>query len=762
MKSYAMPNPKSTRLLTALLAAAGAAVTLVQAAAPALNGQAVLRPLTPQEVKDYTLTGAQGASGLSAVGLGQPAYLEALVNSAVPAADITNVTFTLSAKPLGSSANIGTSPLGANVPPYKMADRLNTRVAGRAVLVPDVVGQYAVLANIATASSGSTNITVRISGATYTGINTCALCHSGGIVADDIYHTWATTPHATCFSRAVDGLDTDHFSQRCISCHAVGYDANTNAVNGGFDDIATLLGWTFPPVLTNGNYAAMPAALKNVANVQCESCHGPGSEHAAALGNTNLVNWPRIGVTYSAGDCAQCHDSKNHHYRSAEWNNSGHAIATRTPSGPTRNNCVRCHTAGGFVGFLDHQGMPGTYVTNTVYEAITCQACHDPHDAQHPHQLRTGTQVTLNCGVTVTNAGSGAICLNCHQSRTGSVTNSIEKYPLGLATWANGSSFGPHDTPCADLLLGINGWTYGKEIPSAAHRTVVANACVGCHAQTVAETDPAFTKAGGHTFKLSYTNETGTVHLVGACVECHGEIESFDLAKNDYDGDGVIDGVQTEVQHLLDRLNTLLPDSTYRSNGVYVADGLVNSVSVKTNWPSRFLKGAWNYQLVNNDLSLGIHNAPYAVGLLKASIADLTGDANNDGLPDEWQIKYFGSTTSPNAARNATPAGDGIPNWVKFSMGVDPTVAGVVMPDGVVWTGKIAAGGTTSDGLRIYTAAEVAFDTEVGKTYQIQAASSVTVAWENVGAPIPGTGKEVRYVTPTRDGLSRFFRVVTQ
>jgi hypothetical protein len=40
-------------------------------------------PLTPQEVKDYSLTGIQTASGLSTVALGQPAYFDALINAAV-------------------------------------------------------------------------------------------------------------------------------------------------------------------------------------------------------------------------------------------------------------------------------------------------------------------------------------------------------------------------------------------------------------------------------------------------------------------------------------------------------------------------------------------------------------------------------------------------------------------------------------------------------------------------------------------------------
>lgn len=764
-------------LAAIVLVAAGASMSL-RAAPPALNGQVTLRPLTPQDKKDYALTNAQGASGLATVGVGQPAYLEALVNAAIAPANIVSVTWVLTNQPIGSVATLADSPLGANVPTYKMADRYNnsgapvSQVAGRTLLRPDITGQYKVVATITTTDSGTTNLTQTITAGKYLGIQACALCHSGGVIAPDKYHTWSETPHATFFTRQIDGGTdpaTSHYGKNCISCHTVGYDANTNAVNDGFDDIAKQLGWTFPTNLVAGNWASMPQELKNLSNIQCENCHGPGSEHAYALGNTNLSNWPRIDVTFIAGDCAQCHDSKPNHSRSAEWNNSKHAVATRTPSGPTRAACARCHTGGGFAGYADTLGTTNTYTTNnanTVYTAITCATCHNPHDAGKPHQLRAGPSITLGDGTTVTNAGDGGFCMNCHQSRNGSVTNSIVKYPLLQETWAGGSAFGPHDNPAGDMLEGANGWTYGQDIPSSAHRFAVTNTCVGCHMQTVASTDPGFTKVGGHTFKMSYDAVTGgvtnTVEMVNVCIKCHGQTASFDMKKTDYNGDGVIDGVQTEVQKLLDRLATLMPNSIYRADGNYVGDGLVKSPSVKTNWQAKFLKGAYNFQFVNNDLSKGVHNAAYAVGLLKASIADLTGDANQDGLPDWWQTHYFGSTTSANSAPNATPAGDGVPNWMKYGLGLNPMTPGVVLPDGVVWAnaGPVGNPGATNT-IQIYTAAEVVFNTEVGKTYQLEAISSLGQGWRPVGAPTAGTGGAMSLVTPTRSNLQQYYRVVS-
>ena len=775
MKTNASINKMPTCLMAVVLMAIGTTTTAL-AAAPALQGQVTLRPLTPSEIKDYSLTGLQGASGLTAVGVGQPAYLEALVNAAIAPSNIVSVTWVLTSKPIGSAAALASSPLGANIPTYKMADRYNQagapvfQLAGRTLLRPDITGQYTVTVTIVTAGgSGTTNLTQNITAGTYLGADTCALCHSGGVVAEDKYHTWSQTPHATFFTRAIDGLENDHYSKNCISCHTVGYDTNALAVNGGFDDIATQLNWIFPAVLTNGNWAALPSPLKTLANIQCENCHGPGSEHAFALGNTNVSNWPRIGKTFDAGDCAQCHDSKPNHIKSAEWNNSLHARVTRTPSGSvSREACARCHTGGGFAGYAETLGTTNIYSitgADTTYTALTCATCHNPHDAGNPHQLRAGPNITLGDGTSVTNAGAGGFCMNCHQSRNGSVTNSIVKYPLLQQTWAGGNAFGPHDNPAGDMLEGANGWTYGQIIPSSAHRYAVTNTCVGCHMQTVASTDPAFLQAGGHTFNMTYNVVTGgvtnTVDKVDVCIQCHGPITSFDMIKVDYNGDGIIEGVQTEVQKLLNKLSTMLPKSGYQANpNNYIADGLVKSPSTQTNWPSKFLKAAYNFQFVNNDLSKGVHNAPYAVGLLKASISDLTGDANSDSLPDAWQLQYFGANwaSNPNAVPNASPAGDGVPNWLKYALGLDPGIAGVTVPDGVVWANNAAIGGGTNT-IHIYTAAEVAFDTEVGKTYQIQSVSSLSGGWQNVGSPIPGTGASISYVTPTRSKAQQYYRV---
>src|ERR1019366_5039829 len=143
----------------------------------------------------------------------------------------------------------------------------------------------------------------------------------------------------------------------------------------------------------------------------------------------------------------------------------------------------------------------------------------------------------------------------------------------------------------------------------------------------------------------------------------------------DYNGDGVVEGVQTEVHHLLDKLSTLLPSGTYQANAAnYIADGLVKSPKAYTNMPAKFLKAIYNYQFVNMDNSFGVHNGPFAVGLLKASIANLTGISTTGGLPDAWEIAYFGANFATNAAAapNTINNTNGIPNWMMYALGLDP------------------------------------------------------------------------------------------
>src|SRR6478609_538649 len=143
-------TPLNRALLALGVAALLAAGFALRADAQPLSANLSLRPLSPQEVKDYGLTGNLTASGLNTIAINQPAYLELLINNAIPSTTVPVITWTLTNAPLGSVAVITNSPLGTNVPPYKMSDRTTSKVAARKLFKPDVVGQYTFKVNITT------------------------------------------------------------------------------------------------------------------------------------------------------------------------------------------------------------------------------------------------------------------------------------------------------------------------------------------------------------------------------------------------------------------------------------------------------------------------------------------------------------------------------------------------------------------------------------------------------------------------------------
>ncbi len=571
--------------------------------AQSLKAQLTTRPMTRDDIAAYKLPATtELTGGLTTVGLGQPAFLEAQVDISVPPSQISSVTWTLTSKPATSSATLLDSPLPSNVAVYPPSDALIYQIAGRKLLRPDVAGIYNVSVTITTAGSGVATQSLMITGSTYVGISGCSLCHANGPAgtAWSMVNAWQKTAHSEIFKDNINGADGTTYASSCWGCHTVGNDANATVNNGGFNFVMTQLGWTPPATMQAGNWEQVPAALQNVANIQCENCHGPGSTHISSGGDPRLIS-----KTTTAGTCVQCHSAATHHIKGKEWNNSAHAITTADPAGNA--SCVGCHTNNGFIDRINGVGP-----ADLTYDAITCQTCHEPHGQTTPsgnaHLVRTLASVTLNDGTKVTNAGFGTLCMNCHQSR-----RNAAKY---ASTTAGSSHFGPHEGPQADMLIGTNGFTYGKDIPTSAHQYIVADTCVGCHTQQPASTDAALGLVGGHTFKMSFSGNATVpaVQMTGACQTCHGpEVTTFNFPLMDYDGDGVIDGAQTEVQHLLDQLALMLPP---------VGEAKI-SLNIDSSWTQPQLEAAYNYLFVQKDGSLGVHNMAYTIGLLKASIADL-------------------------------------------------------------------------------------------------------------------------------------------
>ena len=306
-----LPRALAGRLAVALMAVVA---TTTLSAQTVMQPRLVVRALTNGDIASYKLPSTtQVSGGLNTVAIGEPLYLEVQVDSSIPASQMGGTIWTLTTKPSGSTATLATSPLGSNVPIAEPSDRLVYQVAGRQLLRPDVHGVYVVTATVTAGPNGSATMAQTFIAGTYVGISACTKCHNGGL-ATTVVPTWSTTAHASVFTSVINGTAIAGYTESasCAPCHSVGFDPNNSVNDGGFTALMTQLNWSFPTTGQAGNWASMPSTLQNVANIQCENCHGPGSEHANYGGDTVAISVPT-----NTGACSQCHDEPSHHIKSA-------------------------------------------------------------------------------------------------------------------------------------------------------------------------------------------------------------------------------------------------------------------------------------------------------------------------------------------------------------------------------------------------------------------------------------------------------------
>jgi len=540
-------------------------------------------------------------NGLTNVGIGTKVYL----NGNSSAGDAANGQWFIISLPEGSAAAFG----------EKIELDANNQITS---VILDLSGKY-----IFQFSNGALFDEITFNASSYLGYKTdvinCNLCHSGSGIVDK----WKETKHATTLERALKGELSSNFKASCVRCHSTGYDVN--ASNDGFDD----RDFVFPSELSEAGYNQVltnsPEAMK-LANVQCEACHGPGKGHVSAFGDTDNS---KIVNSISQETCAKCHDSGTHHVFPSQWDVSAHAqLADPGHSGQTRASCIQCHSGNGFVTYIK-----SGKVTPTLNEAektnITCATCHDPHDATNTHQLRTVTAV-LQSGDEITQGGLGILCMNCHRTRRDAVSYT-NGYLKNLS-----AHYGPHYGPQADILAGKNIPDLGKSFASTNHFPYTPDACVSCHMnnQGAVDANNNVLLSGGHSFRMS-TPEG--VDNVAACAPCHN-IESFDKlstiinGETDFDGDGNSEGLQHEVEGMLEKITLKLPPL-----------GSTDIATIDSTWTPIQAKAFYIWEMMHEDGSFGIHNPKFVVGVLNETIYQLdnapTGIEEINGLPITYKLE---------------------------------------------------------------------------------------------------------------------------
>lgn len=347
----------------------------------------------------------------------------------------------------------------------------------------------------------------------------CGNCHA------TFQKGWLTTAHADAW----EGLQSSgHAADYCESCHTVSKLGNVLTDDAGWE------------LTSDPRYH----------DVQCESCHGPGQEHAA---NPSTANAPlcsvEAGTTATVG-CGECHSGEHHPFVD-QWEESGHGQMhawEESSSTSSSSRCTPCHEGRGALAVTFGESSNYLERDGSEPQPINCVVCHDPHSDTYEAQLRAD----------LGSSGLTNLCVRCHGRR-------------GTPP----SEHGPHAAQGL-LVLGENvGWlppdflapTFGGFLPEPHAHGDTDRMCGTCHVTTFEVTEPETFNSVGHTFEAiscidQVTGETVPGPCTNderdfrACAACHGteanaqtllegfvaELEGYlDALWTDTDGDCVMD-----------------------------------------------------------------------------------------------------------------------------------------------------------------------------------------------------------------------------
>ncbi|MBI4266983.1 MAG: hypothetical protein HY668_01280 [Chloroflexi bacterium] len=213
----------------------------------------------------------------------------------------------------------------------------------------------------------------------------------------------------------------------------------------------------------------------------------------------------------------------------AQWAKSSHANvelaaleAAVENRGATAAHCGRCHAAQGFAGWYQGdltkqiQGKSGNAtvdelkalgLTKDQVKPVNCDTCHgQPRPDSTPVKVGlpiriSGNTPTLPAGFQAKDAGKGALCMTCHNTRNGARSDAV--MPPNYSA--------PHTAAQADVLMGQN--AYLVATPERSPHSFLKDTCVTCHMSGAPPPKEftASTVTTSHTFKAD----------IAVCSSCH-------------------------------------------------------------------------------------------------------------------------------------------------------------------------------------------------------------------------------------------------
>jgi len=330
--------------------------------------------------------------------------------------------------------------------------------------------------------------------------------------------------------------------------------------------------------------------------IQCTHDEVIGPEGVAGVDGKDGIDG--IDGADASASCTSCHSNSHREPINTSFLYSGHKNQTIMYNGMTLTeyttqsffggSCASCHTNEGYIDYMTLGATDSDGYTNAT--AISCTTCHEKHSTfdfendGFDYALRHFDPVALNTdpNYTIDFGDKSNNCITCHQPRTAPpIADGNGMFAVTSSHW------GPHHGPQSTFLEGIQGAELaGTEtypgIGTGIHRT--GSSCTTCHMGTSAGGDVT----GQHSFNPTLT----------ACATCHPGGAPTEVA-----------GLAEDMEQLALLLETV---------GI-VHDGH----PVEGSYTIAQAEAAWNYLLLIEDSSEGIHNPVYSKALIKNSLEAL-------------------------------------------------------------------------------------------------------------------------------------------
>lgn len=409
----------------------------------------------------------------------------------------------------------------------------------------------------------------------YAGSQVCLECH------ENTHHAVMDTRHTQAFETLRKYGEDKNAS--CLPCHTVGF-----ALPTGFSD---------------------EFKTPHLRGVQCESCHGPGANHAA--NEMDPLYKPRVEIASQV--CGGCHTGTlNPTFE--EWNTSAHKGVVLDMNSSSRiDSCGRCHSGSARLSLLKGEPLP----YGDANMGIECITCHNPHSStRNPAQLHnplaslqdyfitTGDPFLSQYNPEINN------CAQCHNHRGASWTETTRP---------------PHYSPQYNFLLGTVGELKdGLQGYQAAHASLQKQ-CVSCHMPS-SRVPSRIQKA--------HTSHTFEVESFDSCRSCHPlpellvEFASYAITTKSQEVKAALDLWATTKANETLRTRFGVRAWEYTSPGPLSSGGPGPTSREQAMIPTGIKKARFNLYLVVRDGSGGAHNGPHAIDLLDSAMAWVREELN--------------------------------------------------------------------------------------------------------------------------------------